>query len=207
MDRTGERAGHGSGERIESPEPINFREIMEELGKQHKLSETLDYIGNLLSEVNRFYEGIWSRAELPNSTVRHRIILMRHGHVKGQVLIPELVGHKHLEGQVLVPETGSTVAEASARFRAIGPSYVNTNRICYDNIQKQRQAPFSPIILASANKRFRIPEEYQSNLIQPAGSFLHLDGLHRLIAWDLEGRFKDDSEGKPRLKAYIAGPI
>lgn len=170
---------------------VPFSTVLEHFDREHDLSETREWARELINTVNDFYSGEWHSAKLPNDLVRSNITLMYH--------------HHPLEGEPLVPEIGATVAETSARFREIENSYHACNNKCCEHIKSLQASPFSHLILASNDGRFKIPDQYQQKLQQRPGTFLHIDGLHRMIAWDLAGRLSDSNDGS--VEAYIAGPI
>ncbi|MFG3051601.1 DUF6309 family protein [Kitasatospora sp. NPDC048239] len=96
----------------------------------------------------------------------------------------------------LVPATGMTVAEAVVRLRGIGGGYNGLNPSCARKLRRQAEAPFTPVFLS-------VPAigstDYQGLL--RADGLTHLDGLHRMIAWELYGRLGPGVE----IEAYVAG--
>ncbi|MFF2042117.1 DUF6309 family protein [Kitasatospora sp. NPDC058170] len=96
----------------------------------------------------------------------------------------------------LVPATGMTVAEAVERLRGIGDGYGGLNPSCGRKLRRQADAPFTPVFLS-------VPAigstDYQG-LLRSDG-LTHLDGLHRMIAWELYGRLGPGVE----IEAYVAG--
>ncbi|MFJ9952151.1 DUF6309 family protein [Kitasatospora sp. NPDC091207] len=96
----------------------------------------------------------------------------------------------------LVSTAGMTVAEAAARLRRIGDGYPRLNPSCGRKLSRQAGAPFTPVFLSTS----AIDSTDYQGLRRPDG-LTHLDGLHRMIAWELYGRLVPGVE----IEAYVAG--
>lgn len=171
------------------PVIVPFAEVLSQYDNDHADSITNEWARDLLHNADAFYEGEWHRVALSGDVIQNRVTLMYH--------------HHPFEGTSLIPETGSTVAEAAQRLRELGASYSEHNHECDENIRALMQAPLTHIVLASNDGRFKIPDQHQQKLIQKPGTFLHLDGLYRMVAWCLAGRLDENA----KIDTYIAGPV
>ncbi|WP_329064670.1 DUF6309 family protein [Streptomyces sp. NBC_01429] len=122
----------------------------------------------------------------------HRVLL-----ADTEVLDVVLPWHLGEDGEVeLIPPAGLTVGEAAARLAALGESYARTNPLCARKLDRQTHAPPTPVFLATA----AMPGPDYARLTVREG-LIHLDGLHRLLAWRRAGR---PAPGD-RIEAYVAG--
>ncbi|MGV9269196.1 DUF6309 family protein [Kitasatospora sp. NPDC003701] len=147
--------------------------------REHEDNSNSDGDAHLLTAEGMF--GSWGRVLLDRT----------------EVLDTVLPWHLGEGGELeLVPTAGMTVGEAAARLRRIGAGYARLNPSCGRKLSRQAEAPFSPVFLS-------IPAidstDYQG-LRQPDG-LTHLDGLHRMIAWELYGRLGPGVQ----VEAYVAG--
>ncbi|SDG31931.1 hypothetical protein SAMN05421505_103170 [Sinosporangium album] len=122
----------------------------------------------------------------------NRVLFNRH-----DVLSVILPWHESEGGEgPLIPKPGMPVAEAVARVRAQGEEYATLNPVCWAKLQWQATAPFSPLYLSVEPVE---GVDYEELAVRRG--LIHLDGLHRMIAWELWGRLSDDHT----VEAYLAG--
>ncbi|WP_329568508.1 DUF6309 family protein [Kitasatospora sp. NBC_01266] len=96
----------------------------------------------------------------------------------------------------LVPRTGLTVAEAAARVRDGGARWTEANPCCAAKLELLRQAPLTAVYLSTSP----VPHDHYADL-RVRNGLIHLDGLHRTLAWELSHRLPEEA----RLDAYLAG--
>lgn len=120
-----------------------------------------------------------------------------------------LLGPRHLRGVVLpwheseggdialVPKTGLRVADAARRLGAMRSDYSGKSPVCWRKLARVAGAPLSSIFLSV---RAVTSEDYADLYIKEG--LIHLDGLHRMIAWELDGLLAEHG----LVEAYIAGP-
>ncbi|MET8539275.1 DUF6309 family protein [Kitasatospora sp. NPDC004799] len=96
----------------------------------------------------------------------------------------------------LVPRSGSTVAEAADRIRAGGAAWGAANPVCAAKLRLLRWAPFTPLFLSTAPVDHPDYEE-----LKERSGLIHLDGLHRMLAWELAGRLPE----RALLDGYLVG--
>ncbi|MFI9362772.1 DUF6309 family protein [Kitasatospora sp. NPDC053057] len=106
----------------------------------------------------------------------------------------------------LVPRAGLTVARAAERVRDGGAAWAAANPVCAAKLHVLRRAPFTPLYLCTAP----VDHPDYADLAVRAG-LIHVDGLHRMLAWELAGRLPEGAEldgylaGDPRVLARPAG--
>ncbi|MEE1752722.1 DUF6309 family protein [Streptomyces sp. SP18CS02] len=127
--------------------------------------------------------GMWSTVRLSRTDIR-------------SVLLPW-----HLSeggGRELVPRSGLTVGQAADLLRAHETEFTAANPVCSAKLTRFRTSPFTSVYLTTRP----VPHDHYAGL--PTGDGLvHLDGLHRLLGWELAGRLSPHEE----LTAYIAGDL
>ncbi|MFJ9552185.1 DUF6309 family protein [Nocardiopsis sp. NPDC101807] len=96
----------------------------------------------------------------------------------------------------LVPRSGLTVGEAADRIRAGGPGMAAANPVCAGKLELLRSAPLTPVYLSTRP----VPHSDYGDLRVRTG-LIHLDGLHRMIAWELSRRLPPGET----LEAFVAG--
>ncbi|MGW2372864.1 MULTISPECIES: DUF6309 family protein [Kitasatospora] len=106
----------------------------------------------------------------------------------------------------LVPRTGLTVAGAAERVRSGGAAWTAANPACAAKLRLLRRAPFTPLYLCT------VPVDHPDYAeLAVRSGLVHLDGLHRMLAWELAGRLPEAAEldgylaGDPRVAARPAG--
>lgn len=96
----------------------------------------------------------------------------------------------------LVPLPGSTVAQAAARLVEHRDDFSKRSPACWLKIAGLSMGPRTPVFLSAG------PIGMSGWLVPRAKpSLLHLDGLHRLVSWQLAGTHG----GKDGVIAYAAG--
>lgn len=121
-----------------------------------------------------------------------------------QVLLegPEVCGvvlpwHLGEDGEVeLVPKAGLTVAAAAERLAGLGASYTRSNPMCALKLARQSTAPRRPLFLSTRPVSGR---DYDGLAVREG--LIHLDGLHRMLAWDQAGQLVSGNW----FPAYVAG--
>jgi hypothetical protein len=83
----------------------------------------------------------------------------------------------------LVPAGGASVAETAARLRADLAGYQRYNPHCWGRIQRAVDEPSSLMVLS----RQPMIEAGHGACATAAGPYV-VDGLHRMVAWELAGR-------------------
>ncbi|MFJ2674117.1 DUF6309 family protein [Streptomyces sp. NPDC087525] len=101
----------------------------------------------------------------------------------------------------LIPQSGLTVAEAVVRLDAVtrpdaaGGAYARTNPVCARKLAGLAAAPFTPLFLSTR----AVPGIDYAGLVVREG-LIHLDGLHRALAWERAGRLTAGT----RIEAFLA---
>jgi hypothetical protein len=172
---------------------VCFSDVLGHFDEYHKDVEMYLYTRNVLESANVFFGERWCCLELTPKLIRHHITLMYH--------------HHPFSGLCLIPESGATVHDSAKQFSEIRKRYKRRNAFCYRHIQGLKVVPFTPVFLASRDPPgFSMPIWH--TIAPPQGNFFHLDGLHRLIAWELAGRFCESRYRREQpLHAYVAGRV
>ncbi|MEN8650408.1 DUF6309 family protein [Streptomyces sp. 21So2-11] len=165
--------------------PVPFAHVMRHFAEQHPFD--VEYEENTNDEAEEHLRaaeltlGQWHRVALDRADVL-------------AVILPWHLG----EGgdRELIPKTGLTVGQTVARLRAAGEGYARANPVCGRKLDLQAASALTPVFLSTR----AVPGVDYEGL--PAGDRLtHLDGLHRMLAWELHGRL---AAGVP-MEAYVAG--
>jgi hypothetical protein len=98
----------------------------------------------------------------------------------------------------LIPKSGLTVAAAARRLRLGGRQHARLNPTCWGKLTWQSTSPLTPLFLST---RAIGTVDYEE--LQVKDGLTHLDGLHRMLAWELHHRLPDDD----RIEAYLAGAL
>lgn len=120
-----------------------------------------------------------------------------------EVLNIFLPHHEHKGSMKLIPPEGMRVKDVISHWSEINEQYKNTNSSCHEKIVNLQQKPLSTIYLSA--KPLDVFEDYQK-MSNTEGSLVHLDGLHRLVAWAIAGRFNDPGL-EDALTAFVAGSV
>jgi len=97
----------------------------------------------------------------------------------------------------LVPKTGLTVAEATEVLRAVCDRYPTKSPVCWGKIVRMNAPPSTPLYLS----RVVIDMSDYEALVVSGGGLVHLDGLHRMVSWQLNGVLSSGCA----VEAYVAG--
>lgn len=100
-------------------------------------------------------------------------------------------------GITLVPKTGLRVQDTVQRLERIKDSYQRENPACWNKLDLMTRADFSAIFLSTQP----IPTKDYDGIVGMTGLF-HLDGLHRLVAWEMASRLAE-----VEIEAFIAGHL
>ncbi len=101
-------------------------------------------------------------------------------------------------GDPLVPPSGLRVGQAAERVRAGGPEWAGANPVCAGKLDLLQRAPFTPVYLSTR----AVPHSDYAALRFWDG-LIHLDGLHRMVAWEVAGRLSHEA----RVEAFVAGDV
>ena len=166
--------------------PVQYDELMREfnaahgLDKLHEENTNHDALKHLRMAQAQF--GRWTRVLLHREEIRS-IVLPWHESEGG--------------GITLVPKSGRTVAEAVELVRSTGGRFETANPVCWRKLVHLRSAPFDGIYLSTQ----AIDDEIDYLELETRRGLIHLDGLHRLVSWELHGMLTDTTE----VLAYLAG--
>lgn len=139
---------------------------------------------------NEYVEGVL-RLAADQRGGRWRRVSLDGGEIAG-ILLPWHTGENG--GREPVPPAGATVAEAAATLRAWGGDYPDTNPGCWGRISWLARAPHGPLFLSEG----AVDHPFYERMERRDG-LVHLDGLHRMLAWTLWDRVP------ARVRAYVAG--
>lgn len=166
---------------------IQFEEVLDAFYREH--STELGHDENTNSEAERALNlanaqmGEWTKARLRRE----------------DILNVTLPWHISCGGKTeLVPKAGLTVGQAVARIASMGEAFARENPVCYQKIQRMARLPFTPLFLST---RAVQKDDYWD--LERKEGLVHIDGLHRMIAWELYGRLS----GGVEVEAYVAKPV
>ncbi|MDH6125000.1 DUF6309 family protein [Kitasatospora sp. GP82] len=118
---------------------------------------------------------------------------------RAEVLDVMLPWHLSEGGKLeLVPRAGLTVGQAAERVRSGGAEWAEANPVCAAKLELLKSSPLTPVYLST----LPVPHSDYSDLRLGSG-LVHLDGLHRMIAWELARRLPHEE----RLEAFVAGDV
>lgn len=177
-------------------ENVSFDEVQKIFNKEHHTSSTHNWTAERLKNANSVYHGKWSLVELSSREVRSKISLMYHHH-RGD--------NEYGVGIELIPQHGATVTQATKNLLNSIGEYKKENKGCLETIKHHKNSSFDPIFLCREPlKGFEITEHEQMKA--PLDNLIHIDGLHRLIAWSIDGRFNFPKKlSRKHVTAYLAG--
>ncbi|MFD5556131.1 DUF6309 family protein [Streptomyces sp. NPDC127068] len=167
--------------------PVTFAEVLAAYLRDHPVERT--------HEANSNPEGVESleRADQLKGGWWH--VRLSRADVLGVVLPWHLSEGGARE---LVPRTGLTVAEAAGRIRSDGPPWYRANPVCAAKLALLEWAPFTPVFLSTSPMDH---SDYSDLLVREG--LIHIDGLHRMISWELVGRLPEGAE----LDAFVSGTL
>jgi hypothetical protein len=99
-------------------------------------------------------------------------------------------------GYELVPHSGLTVEQAAARMRARPAAIGAANPVCTAKLALLADSPLTPVYLSTR----AVPHPDYAG-VRARDALVHVDGLHRMLAWELAGRLPAGEE----LEAFVAG--
>lgn len=171
----------------------SFAEVLEYFNKEHPVDLASPHFegnkwGKLhLEQADRDAADRWSLCELKSEDI-FSIVLPYHAAEHGTA--------------VLVEESGLIVKDAIAKVQSLLPHYAEENPVCFAKMTYWQGKDFSPLFLSAKPAQ----QGRRSHVDASLGSIFHLDGLHRLMQWGMDGRFNADAyERGPKLTAYVAG--
>lgn len=161
-----------------------FDEVLARFRAEHSCDSAHEANTNSDAEAHLFRAqelfGHWQRVMLTREDVRS-IVLPWHLSEGGAT--------------ALVPKTGLTVADAVAELEPIAARYAGDSPVCWAKIERMRTAPPSPVFLSAPAIDGR---DYDG--LATKDGLTHLDGLHRLLSWELHGVLAGGAE----VEAYVA---
>jgi hypothetical protein len=167
--------------------PVGFEQVRDvylhdhPLGRPHRGNTNRDGAENLGRAEERFC--CW-----------HAVLLSR-----ADVLGVVLPWHTAEGGAYeLVPRSGLTVAETVARLRARSADIAAANPVCAAKLAFLATSPLTPLYLSTQP----VPHSDYAG-VRPHGALVHLDGLHRMLAWELAERLPPEEA----LEAFVAGDL
>jgi hypothetical protein len=171
---------------------VSTAEVLRVFDQHHPVrpENSNGYARCLLQNAAQQFGDVWAHMVLSRGDVLE-IILPPHHDGRGG-------------GQIeLIQASGLTVSAATEKLRGIILSYQASNTVCWEKIAYWMGLYPSPVFLSAGPVTSNI--DYQ-HLTDHRGHLIHLDGLHRLIAWGLSGKLDPDQYDKQQsVEAYVAG--
>jgi hypothetical protein len=168
---------------------VTLEEVLDFFNEKHpiKSGNTNEHARGLLNEADKKFNGSWACVSLCKKDILN-VMLPHHISERGRI--------------ELIPRSGLTVLAAAEKIESISVSdYHSANPTCWEKIAWWKGQHLSPVFLSSAP----LSHEDYRDLVDYNGHLIHIDGLHRLIAWVLS-KYEFDECGKgERLLAYVAG--
>lgn len=170
---------------------VPFPEVLAHFEQNHPVQDantenTNAHARACLEMANERVTGAWALVSLDSADARE--IILPH-HISEGGTLP------------LIPPTGMTLGAAADKIREIGEQvYASANPVCWKKLEYWFKRYDMPLFLSVVTVDH---SDYQS-VVVPSGRLVHLDGLHRLIAWDLSGYLRSNTVRHP-VHAYIAG--
>jgi Family of unknown function (DUF6309) len=164
---------------MEAIRQANFREIVGFYKKSYGGSSSFKWTMDILKKADASARGKWQLVALTPEEVCSKITLPWHHHGD------EGDG----KGVELIPKTGMTVSHVTANIIRLMPEYQRKNSKCLGNINYLKNLDLNPIILSTKALKGYGLFAYD-HMEEMSGNLIHLDGLHRLIAWSIDGRFR-----------------
>lgn len=169
---------------------VSFSEVLRVFKKEYieysgYRSDTHNYTRRILVNANKQFQGQWALVYLGKRQI-------------GNIVLPWHLGEG---GRVeLVPKQGATLRKVLKKFDNLKfyQEYKKSNPICWRKIIYLKKQRPTPLFLTTVPLEKKLS---YNDLIVQDNQLVHLDGLHRLLAWGLSNRIK----GYGEIKAYIAG--
>lgn len=167
--------------------PVTFDEVLTGFHRDHSVAR--DHEANTNRDAQDALRladetfGGWSKVRLSRAEIR-TVMLPWHLSEGG--------------GRELVPRSGRTVGQAADLLRAHAAEFAAANAVCTAKLTRFRTAPFTSVFLSTRP----VPHDHYADLPTRDG-LVHLDGLHRLLAWELAERLPAGED----FTAFVAGDL
>ena len=176
---------------------VTYGDVVRFFEKEHPIDENSPHFaGNKwamkhLQWANEVAEGQWSLIELDSEDV----LLIVLAHHSAEETDEELVG-----------QGGMLVSEAIQKLENTKDAYSKNNPVCWQKIIYWHGKDFSPLLLST---KPTMEGKGRRSLVSPElGRLFHQDGLHRILCWGMDGRFKKQMyTSGPKLTAFVAGVV
>ncbi|HXM23905.1 MAG TPA: DUF6309 family protein [Terriglobales bacterium] len=157
---------------------MNFEEVKTRFLSENSMADgSNSYACGLLAKANEESDGEWGCVHLSKEKIL-------------EIMLPP-----HLHGQdELIPRSGLTVAAAIKK--AESASYQSRKPNCWKIIDFHKDRPLSCVFLSVRP----IDATDYRDLVGWEGYLVHLDGLHRFLAWGLSNRLESE-----KVLAWVAG--
>jgi hypothetical protein len=174
-------------------ENIAYEGVVDFFMREHPINDdSIHFEGNKwgklhLEQANVSVQGDWSLCELETEEILG-IVLPYHAAEHGE--------------SILIQEDGLIVRDAIKKLKDNLPEYSEKNPVCWKKMMYWKDKEYSPLFLSTVPAY----QGKRSHVNPSLGKIFHLDGLHRLMRWGMDGRFTPDLYNQnPKLTAYIAG--
>ncbi|MGW1464328.1 DUF6309 family protein [Streptomyces sp. NPDC002308] len=158
-------------------ESVTFAEVLDVYGKDHPAGRPHAANTNEDGERNlhraQALLGSWYRAELGRADIL-------------DVVLPWHLGESGR--RELVPRTGLTVGQAAEIIRADPDAYARANPVCAAKLDRFARTPMTPVYLST-----RPVDHVDYSGLRIREGLIHLDGLHRMLGWELAGRLSSET--------------
>jgi len=169
---------------------VSFDEVLRQFRYYH--GSDLDYAENTNDDTEKTLHlleeqlgGVWNKVFLNEKDIR-KVILPWHLSCGGDF--------------ELVPKTGLTVEKVVNHLSKNETAFSKASPVCIQKMERLKGAELTPLFLTTvAAKRVF----YQLLAPENKTGLIHIDGLHRMVAWVRSGRLKNGEE----IETYIAGRL
>ncbi|MFF7364267.1 DUF6309 family protein [Streptomyces sp. NPDC008125] len=162
---------------MRAAESVTFSEVLTVYGKDHPADRSHASNTNADGERNLHRAhallGSWYRVELGRADIL-------------DVVLPWHLGESGR--RELVPRTGLTVAQAAEIIRADPDAYARANPVCATKLDRFARAPMTPVYLST-----RPVDHADYAGLRTREGLIHLDGLHRMLGWEVAGRLRREA--------------
>ncbi len=160
---------------------VSFSEVKQEFLKQYPYNNWQKEVSLWCLNWTEKHVGNWYKVRLSRDDVL-------------SILMP---GHAHSK-YILIPKKGALLKSVYKRAKKL--EYKSKNPKCVKTIEHFKHSEFSPIFLST---RFKAMGHYKGH-VKIKTALYHVDGLHRLIAWGLDGRYTNQYLETHPMCAYVA---
>lgn len=165
------------GSLVRTLESVTFSEVLDVYGKDHPAGRSHASNTNEDGERNLHRAhallGSWYRAELGRADIL-------------DVVLPWHLGESGR--RELVPRTGLTVGQAAEIVRADPDAYARANPVCAAKLDRFARTPMTPVYLST-----RPVDHVDYSGLRIREGLIHLDGLHRMLGWEVAGRLSHET--------------